>query len=157
MQGLLRSPALQVQVVPEHGSSFPRSGGHSQVGESCEAANQTGEVEHYRGNPGQGRWVSSGQIWSYQSCCQQFSQAIKKESCVFNSTSQSTGSTDLDSTTDDQIRRRSVWLKLNLYMVPAVILKNQKETPLYLLPTQRPSFQTSDGRLSEGKASKCGR
>ena len=39
MQGLLRSPTLQVQGVPEHRSSLPRSGGHPEVGEGCEAAN----------------------------------------------------------------------------------------------------------------------
>ena len=60
MQGELRPDPLHVQVVPEHGRPLPGSGRHAEVGESCVAANQTGEIEHDCGHPGQGMGSSCG-------------------------------------------------------------------------------------------------
>ena len=51
VQGVVRPHPLLVQVVPEHGRPLPGPGGHPQVREGCEAANQIGEIEHHGGEP----------------------------------------------------------------------------------------------------------
>ena len=60
VQRLIRWYSLHVQVVPEHGRPRPRPGGHPQVREGCEAANQTGEVEHHGGDPEHASQLSLG-------------------------------------------------------------------------------------------------
>ena len=57
---LIRWYSLHVQVVPEHGRPRPRPGGHPQVREGCEAANQIGEVEHHGGDPEHASQLSLG-------------------------------------------------------------------------------------------------
>ena len=60
VQGMLRLRPPLVQVVPEHGRPLPGPGGHPQVREGCEAANQIGEIEHHGGDPEHASQLSLG-------------------------------------------------------------------------------------------------